>query len=91
VLQNLFLQHLFFAKERILASSSFSLGVVLCCCFCKACSFLFDVSLFQNDVLFCGKRRVVFNLPFEVENIYGEMRVLSEKVCKFFGQYHFMT
>lgn len=63
-----------------------------------ACSYLFDVSLFQNDVLFvandvlfCSKHRVVFNLPFEVENIYGEMRVLSEKVCKFFGRYHFMT
>ena len=52
VLQNLFLQHLFFAKERALASSSFSLGIVLCCCFCMACSYLFDV-------LFCSKRRVV--------------------------------
>ena len=44
-----------------------------------------------NDVSFCSKHRVVFNLPFEVENVYGEMRVLSEKVCKFFGRYHFMT
>ena len=59
MLQNLFLQHLFFAKERAFISLSFSLGVVLCCCFCKACSYLFDVSLFQNDVLFCSKRRVV--------------------------------